>query len=113
MSTLTKAPRGLTSADQPTETRPPPPEPTPSPMCVSGGEALSFFCCSTDLSTSLSMDLTVLEHGTDPAPCSKLEYLLASEESPLPKSSAASEAKSSAGTSAEPYPESAIFEPLP
>ncbi|KAL1420233.1 hypothetical protein MTO96_024454 [Rhipicephalus appendiculatus] len=104
MSTLTKAPRGLTDPDQPTETRPPPPQPTQSPMCVSGGEAPSSFRCSTDLATAVPMDLTVLEDGTDPSPFSKLEHLLASEESPLPKSSTASETMLSAGTSAEPVP---------
>ncbi|KAL1429866.1 hypothetical protein MTO96_015373, partial [Rhipicephalus appendiculatus] len=113
MSTLTKAPRGLTNPDQTTETRPPPPEPTRSPMCVIGGEARSFFRCSTDLATAVPMDLTVLEHCTDPSLFSKLEHLLASEESHLPKRSTASEAKSSAGTSAEPYTENAILEPLP
>ncbi|KAL1416549.1 hypothetical protein MTO96_027851 [Rhipicephalus appendiculatus] len=85
MSTLTKASRGSTSPDQPTETRPPPPELTQSPMCVSGGEAPSFFRCSTDLAISVPLDLAVLEHDTDPSPFSKFEHLLGSKESPLPK----------------------------
>ncbi|KAL1436280.1 hypothetical protein MTO96_049795 [Rhipicephalus appendiculatus] len=68
MSTLTKAPRGLTNPDQPTETRPPPPEPTRFPRYVSGGEARSSCRCSTDLATAVPMDLTVLEDGTDPFP---------------------------------------------
>ncbi|KAL1442102.1 hypothetical protein MTO96_007998, partial [Rhipicephalus appendiculatus] len=113
MSMLTKAPRGLTNPNQPTETRPTPPEPTQSSLCVSGGEARSSFRCGTDLATTVPMDLTVIEDGTAPSPFSKLEHLLASEESPLPKSSTASETKSSAGTSAERYSESAILEPLP
>ncbi|KAL1471130.1 hypothetical protein MTO96_023867 [Rhipicephalus appendiculatus] len=112
MSMLTKAPRGLTNPNQPTETRPTPPEPTQSSLCFSGGEARSSFRCGTDLATTVPKDLTVIEDGTAPSPFSKLEHLLASEESPLPKSSTASETRSSAGTSAEPYPENAILEPL-
>ncbi|KAL1470090.1 hypothetical protein MTO96_040674 [Rhipicephalus appendiculatus] len=81
-------------------------------MCVNRGEARSSFRWSTDLATAVPMDLKVLEDSTDPSPFSKLEHLLASEESPLPNSSTASETKSSAGTSAEPYPENAILEPL-
>ncbi|KAL3190071.1 hypothetical protein MRX96_020396 [Rhipicephalus microplus] len=94
-----------TSPDQSSETQPP--KPMRSPICVRCGKAPSFFRYNAKFVTSV----LVLAHGANPSAFAKLEHLLASEVSPLLKSSTTSEAKPSVVTAADP-PHSAIIEPL-